>query len=70
MNVPQCTRCGERDRVVLTTNDHYPEYKGAYWCERCMGFLSNLSSLPGKHTPDDIGPEVKRKKYRKNATPG
>lgn len=68
--IPQCPRCGGRNRV---TNEHGGltwTKDGDYWCDRCCGWLSSLSPLPGRHTPDDVGPPLtKRKRYRKGATP-
>lgn len=67
--LPQCPRCGERDKVKRYDNPYPPYGPAGYWCNRCCGWLSQLTPLPGKHTPDDIGPPIKRKRYRKGSTP-
>ena len=66
---PQCPRCGERDRLTAWPHTDNGKTYLDYFCERCVGWIINLSPLPGKHTPDDIGPPVKRKRYRKGSTP-
>lgn len=67
----QCPRCGEKDRVeeVYPVNEH--ELPGEnQWCHRCCGWLSQLTPLPDKRTPDDIGPPPRKgRKFRRSSTP-
>jgi hypothetical protein len=64
--VPLCPRCGENDRVLMPPADtaqflkDWPNmsewdkhhYVSAPFCNRCMGFLSNLQPRPGRSRPD------------------
>lgn len=59
---PACPRCGESDRVALPGEPFGASAgsSGGAWCNRCHGYTTALTPLPGRHRPDFEGPALAR----------